>query len=423
MRPRILGAIVAVALLAIAALAVPLALRLADDARAQATARLDRVAIASASRLPNQIRPDSTLPLPDLSSDGDLSVYDALGVRLGGEGPNRADAFVNRALAGHTNNGGTNSAIVVAVPVVRDQRVVAAVRVSEPIGVTNDEIRRQRVTIALLGLAAIVFAAIVGLGVSSALARPLRRLRASAASLGDGDFTVRTPRSGIGEVDDVAQALDDTAARLGELVERERRFSVSASHQLRTPLTSLRLAVESELARPRPDPRTVLAEVLVEADRLEQTIGDLLALARGAAQRGPIDLEAITRAAEQRWHGSFAALGRPVRVRVHHDPTTQAHASASAVDQILDVLLGNALCHGAGAVTITVRAGAQGGAILAVEDEGAGIPGDSTSVFDAAAKDGHGFGLPLAASLAHADGALLRLANAGPNPRFELILR
>jgi len=66
---------------------------------------------------------------------------------------------------------------------------------------------------------------------------------------------------------------DDTAAQLGE---RERTFSARASHQLRTPLTSLRLIVEAELARPRPDPATALHEVLSETDRLEQAINDLL---------------------------------------------------------------------------------------------------------------------------------------------------
>ena len=69
---------------------------------------------------------------------------------------------------------------------------------------------------------------------------------------------------------------DDSAARLAELAERERTFSARASHQLRTPLTSLRLIVEAELARPRPDPATALHEVLSETDRLEQAINDLL---------------------------------------------------------------------------------------------------------------------------------------------------
>jgi signal transduction histidine kinase len=76
---------------------------------------------------------------------------------------------------------------------------------------------------------------------------------------------------------------DEIALRLAELAERERTFSARAAHQLRTPLTSLRLIVEAELARPRPDPTTALHEVLGETDRLEQAINDLLSLPRGTA--------------------------------------------------------------------------------------------------------------------------------------------
>jgi signal transduction histidine kinase len=423
MRPRILAALVGIALLAVAALSIPLSVRLGHDTRAETIARLERTALASTTRVPDQITADSQLNLPDLASDGDLAVYDTSGIRRAGEGPARADIVVNRALAGHTNNGQSRSSFEVGVPVVKGLRVIAAIRAAEPIAVTDSQVRRQRFNIALFGMASTVIAVLVGLAVSAALTRPLRRLRTAATRLGHGDFTVRAPRSGIGEVDDVARALDETAVRLGDLVERERTFSAHASHQLRTPLASLRLAVETELAKPRSDPNTTLHEVLTEADRLEQTINDLLLLARGTVERGPVDLEAVARAAEQRWHGAFAAVGRPIRVRVHHETPSDAQASTTALGQILDVLLGNALRHGSGVVTITVRSGTEGGAIIAVEDEGPGILADPDTVFATAARGGHGFGLPLAAALAHAEGARVRLANRGPHPVFELTLR
>ncbi|MDQ1467205.1 MAG: hypothetical protein QOH10_1620 [Actinomycetota bacterium] len=423
MRPRILAAIVGVALLAVAALAIPLAIRLGNDARAQTFARLERAAVATTTRIPDRITSDTVLRLPDLASDGELTVYDTHGVRRGGEGPARADAVVRRALGGHTDNGESGSSLEVGVPVVRGLRVIAAIRAAEPVTVTDTEVRRQRINIALFGIAATAIAALVGLGVSSALAGPLRRLRTAATRLGHGDFTVRAPRSGIGEVDDVARALDDTATRLGALIERERTFSAHASHQLRTPLASLRLAVETELARPRSDPSQTLHEVLAEADRLERTIGDLLLLARGKVERGPVDLAAVTRAAEDRWHGPFAAVGRPIRVRAQRETRSDAQASTTALGQILDVLLGNALQHGSGVVTITVRSTSEGGAVIAVEDEGSGITGEPESVFNTVARGGHGFGLPLAAALAHAEGARLRLVNRGPHPVFELTLR
>ena len=423
MRPRILVAIVGVALLAVATLAIPLAVRLDHDARAESVARLERAAVATTTRIPDEIRPDTKLSLPDLASDGDLAVYDTRGVRRGGEGPARADATVKRALAGHTSNGTSSSALVVGVPVVHGLRVIAAIRASEPTAVTDKQVRRQRLNILLFGGAAAAIAGLIGLWLSAVLARPLGRLRGAATRLGHGDFTVRAPRSGIAEADAVAVALDETAARLEELVERERTFSAHASHQLRTPLTSLRLAIETELAQPRPDPSTALHELLGEADRLEQTINDLLLLARGTAERGPTDLQVVVRAANDRWHGLFAAAGRPLRVRASHDRTLEAHASTAALGQILDVLLDNALRHGKGVVQLVLRPGSGGGAVIAVEDEGAGVQGDPADVFSTAARGGHGLGLPLAAALANAEGARLRLARSGPGPVFELALR
>ncbi|MDQ1512014.1 MAG: hypothetical protein QOG50_3858 [Actinomycetota bacterium] len=423
MRPRILAAIVGVALLAVATLAIPLGIRLGDDARGQSFARLVRAAVATTSRVPDVIRPDTRLRLPDLASDGDLAVYDTTGVRRGGEGPDRADVATQRALAGHTSNAQIGSALVVGLPVIRGLRVIAAIRASEPVAVTVGQVRHQRLNILLFGGAALIIAVLIGLWLSAVLARPLGRLRAAATRLGHGDFTVRAPRSGIAETDAVANALDETAVRLEDLVERERTFSAHASHQLRTPLTSLRLAVESELAQPRPDSSTALHEVLEEADRLERTIDDLLLLARGTAERGPTDLRAVVRAANERWHGLLAAAGRPLRVRTAPDQPLEAHVSTAALGQILDVLLDNALKHGSGVVDLVLRPGSGGGAVIAVEDEGPGIQGDPSAVFSTASQGGHGFGLPLAAALADAEGARLRLARSGPRPLFELALR
>jgi len=421
-RPRILAAILGVALLAIATLAIPLGIRLGDDAREQTSARLERVAAAAMPRIPDRLGPGTNIRMPDLASVGDLGVYDTTGVRRGGEGPGRADVATTRALNGHTSNAVTGSDFVVGVPVVRGLRVIAVVRAAEPIAVTNAEIRHQRLNIIWFAAAALAIALVVGLWLSAVLARPLGRLRTAAIRLGHGDFTVRAPRSGIAEPDAVAQALDETAIRLEDLVARERTFSAHASHQLRTPLTALRLAVEAELEQPRPDPQTALNEVLVETDRLEQTITDLLLLSRGSAERGPIDLDAVVRAADDRWCGRFAAAGRRLRVQIAPDQELEAHASSAALGQILDVLLDNALTHGTGVVELVLRPGTGGGAVIAVEDEGAGVHGDPSSVFSTAATGGHGLGLPLAAALANAEGARLRLARAGPGPVFELAL-
>ena len=421
MRWRILGAMVGAALLAVIVVAVPSAVRLAHDTKAAAIARLERVAGSVATRVPADLATGVRQSLPDLASDGDLGLYDTRGRHVAGEGPPLGDALTRRALLGATIGGTTASSVVVAVPVVRASRVVGVVRATQPIGVIDSEVQRQRVTLALFGLAGLVFASLMGLAVSAAIARPLSRLRTAATALGRGDFAVRAPRSRIGEINEVASALDDTATRLGDVVERERAFSAQASHQLRTPLTSLRLAVETELETGRDDHTVVLHEVLTEADRLDQTITDLLTLARGSVDRGPVDLAAAVRAAEDRWHGRLATVDRPLRARIDGD-LGRAHGSAAAIGQILDVLLDNALRHGAGVVTISARPVAGSGAVVSVGDEGPGVD-DAAVIFDAKTRSGHGYGLSLAATLAAAEGARLRLAAPGPHPVFEMFLR
>ena len=98
-----------------------------------------------------------------------------------------------------------------------------------------------------------------------------------ARGSGDGDFSARAGRFGIPEIDVVAEALDASAERIAELVAREREFSANVSHQLRTPLTALRLRLEEVAELDDPAERRAEAELaLAETDRLDATIEDLL---------------------------------------------------------------------------------------------------------------------------------------------------
>ncbi len=112
------------------------------------------------------------------------------------------------------------------------------------------------------------------------LSKPVEQLAVAVGRLGIGDFSVRTDRTGIPELDEAATALDATAERLGVLVERERSFSANASHQLRTPLTGIRIQLENALESPADDDHDQIADALGAVDRLETTISDLIELSR-----------------------------------------------------------------------------------------------------------------------------------------------
>ena len=230
------------------------------------------------------------------------------------------------------------------------------------------------------------------------------------------------PTSGLPELDAAASALSTTGQRLGGLVERERAFSADASHQLRTPLASLRLALESELVQPRADPTVALRDALNDVDRLESTLTDLLALARDTpSDRRPVDLAVLLGAVEATWRGRLAVAGRALHIIVD-DATPSVLISATALSTVIDVLVENALRHGRGTVTVEASRARGGGAAIMVSDEGH-IDTDPEAIFQRRSTQatGHGIGLALARSLAHAEGARLQLSRSNPTT-FEVII-
>jgi signal transduction histidine kinase len=280
--------------------------------------------------------------------------------------------------------------------------------------------RTRRAWLALAGLAATLVAAatLAALLLGRRLARPLELLSGAARRLGDGEFGVRAPRSTIPEANAIATALDSTAERLRDMLARERAFSADASHQLRTPLAALRLELEAmEL---RGDDSVELRGALREVDRLQSTIDTLLAVARDSPRReAQTDLSALIDELAASHRGALAAHARPLRVAVPA-ALRPARAQPAVVREILDVLLSNAAQHGAGAVTVSATDDGRWMSVV-VADEGPGVP-DGQTIFERRSGSGHGIGLALATSLAHAEGGRLALTHAGPGPHFTLTL-
>jgi signal transduction histidine kinase len=207
------------------------------------------------------------------------------------------------------------------------------------------------------------------------------------------------------------------------MLARERSFSADASHQLRTPLTGLRLRLEAALDRPGQDLRQAITDGIAAADRLEQTIEELLALARDtrSSNTAPLDLPALLEEIEAGWHDRLAAQDRKLHVAVDpHAPVSLA--STAAVRQVLTVLLDNAATHGSGTVSVAVR-NAVDALAIDVSDEGAGITAPEPELFTRRSRlaEGHGIGLALARSLAEAEGGRLRLTRPAP-PTFTLLV-
>ena len=128
----------------------------------------------------------------------------------------------------------------------------------------------------------------------------------------------------------------------------------------------------------------------------------------------------MLRQLELTWHGPLAADCRPLRIRIDTAPAVAA-ISSTVLDQILQILMHNAHAHGGGPVTVAVRPAVDAIA-LEITDEGPGFGPDPEQAFQRGNGTAHGIGLPLARSLAHAEGARLQINRPGPNPTVTLLL-
>ena len=428
-RTRIVALAVLASVLATCLFAVPLGYAVHERLLGQERGHLVREASYVAIDVADDVEGDTSIDrdaLTDVGDDGEdltASVFDEDGALLAGVAPDRDVAVLEDALYGDVGFDTEGDLLVAAVPVMHGEDVVGAVLVTEDRFDVLGEIALIWGGMAGLAAAAVTVTWLVARRQARRLTRPLEDLEDSARRLGDGDFSVRTRRDGIEEIDAVGAALDATAMRLDDLLARERAFSADASHQLRTPLAGMRLRLEAALERTDADPRRAIAASLVDADRLEAIIDELLGLARAgqSASDGPVHLDTLLGELSPEWGARLALHGRDLEVRI--DPgAPEARASSAAVRQVLGVLVDNATTHGRGTVTVAVREAA-GAVAVDVADQGPGVQDPEGVLFSRQAdrRDGHGIGLALARRLVEAEQGRLTLTRVSP-PVFTLLL-
>jgi signal transduction histidine kinase len=404
--------------------AIPLGVAVRHAYTGQAVTALQRDATLVTTAVPDTIIADGgtfRLP-PELPAGLVVGIYTPDGRKVQGAGPDTSP-IAAAAHDGRLHDAVETGRLAVSAPVSSDQTVAAVVRVDVPNSTVTWRIRQAWLTMAALALVVLALAAALAGRLAKRVAAPLERLTETARALGAGDFGIQAERSGIREADAVADALDLTAQRLGALLDRERAFSTQVSHQLRTPLTALLLGLESALSRPGADLETAVHTAVRRAGQLENTIEDLLTLARDSrTNTEELSVPHLLADLEDRWHSTFTEQGRTLAFSAEDDLPT-VRASAPAVRQILDVLTANALAHGTGRTTVAASDVGTGLA-LSVSDDGPGLIGDPEDLFAPhPGRDGtHGIGLALARSLAEAEGGRLLVRRAAPSPEFSLLL-
>lgn len=451
LRTRLLAAFAYVLLVVIVALEVPLALnvsrRVDSEVRAQATSQAQLVAASAAGRL------DRTGELGRLARraaadlGGRVIVVDGRGRLLADSaGPGlRSASYAGRpevaqALTGRPAQGSRRSEsldqdlLFTAVPVIEGGRPVGAVRVTQDVGEVNAEQRADTLALVGVGLGALV----LGLGLAAILAgslsRPLRALAQTARRVGGGDLDARAEVAGSAEQREVALAFNEMTERLATALAAQRDFVANASHQVRTPLTGLRLRLESAgLKAADASLERDLAAAEREVERLSRLLDDLLTLASEGGRPvagSAVVLRDVAASAGERW--SAPAQERDQRLVVETGPEAVVLTSHADVETLLDNLVRNALDYSPRGTTVTLTWGVDGPCgVLAVLDEGPGIArADADRVFDrfvrgAAARGtpGTGLGLPIVRTLARRWGGEAALVSRpGGGTRAEVRL-
>lgn len=399
MRRRLLLMVLAVTLLTVGAIVVLVsvastaAVYTAWQVRADDTARVTAAAIASSS----SVGRTTTATLNALTRDAaELTVHlpDGRTVTTGPYDPD--NSFVAVA---------TNDGVTVTAAIPKDTATAQIRRVVETL------------------VAAVLVAMAIGMAgawwYSRRLTEPLLHFVQTADLLASGDRRRVGTRYGIAELDAVAEVLDRSIDSFNTVLEAERRLTVDASHQLRTPLTALSLRLEEIASTDELDvAHTEAALALEQVERLAGVSEHLVAIARGsrAAPVVPFDVDRLVRAALAEWSASFRSQHREVRST--GSTGLVARASFGAQSQVIATLLENSLVHGTGTATVLTRETGDW-VVLEVHDEGPGIErGMAAAVFERGvtgpASPGSGLGLALARTLAAADGGRLELLSVAP---------
>jgi len=359
-----------------------------------------------------------------------IVVADSAGATTGGDYANRPE--VSAALRGkaeqiqrHSDTLG-EEILATAVPVVHGGGTSGAVRITQSVAAVHRAVRTQIVDLVLLGGIVLLLGLGAGALVAQRVAQPIRRLDGAARRVAAGDLDARVRVEGSTEQRSLAGTFNEMTARVKRLLRGQQDFVADASHQLRTPLTGLRLRLEGMRDRFGDDPATAddLDAGMREIDRLSRMVDELLVLSR-AGERDrpgqPVDLQDAASRALERWRETARKRSIGLEMRVGSAPGRTTCAPAD-LDRVLDALLENAIRYSPSGSSIELRCST---GKIEVLDQGPGLQ-EGEPVFDRFYRgsagrrgpSGTGLGLSIARELAREWGGEVGLTNReGPGAR------
>ena len=419
---RVRVVLVVLSLLAIAALAVPLALSLADRRTAALTAERGRqlAALADSAAM-------TDVPLQRLIDrytevyDEGVIVVDPDGRTLAARGLDAADSAVataaNRALADAPATPRTRilpwerRTELVATGVRRDGELVGAVVMAVDTSAAARGIAIGWMWVAAGCLALVLVAALIARALTRWVLRPLDGLERAVAEMTEGVSGPPADVAGPPELRHFTSAFNTMAQVVRASLDRQRRLVADASHQLRNPLAAVRLRADSLDDFVSDEGRSTYGSMTAELDRLENLLQQLLRLARAEEVSNSRRVGLTTTAESTALDDVITervAFWKPVAEAQHQrlfhrmdDSGLTVQLARHDAEQLLDVAVDNALRYAGPDTTVTVSTARTDDAVeLIVSDDGAGLPDEDLS--RAAARfwrgrdDGAGTGLGLA---------------------------
>ena len=322
------------------------------------------------------------------------------------------------------------SLLYVAVPVASGGVVHGAVRASVPTSRLDSIVIRYWLVLGGVALVVLGAVAVAGRWLALWVSRPLTHLRDATRQAEAGDLAVRADASnGPAEVREVASAFNDMVSRLDLVVGTQEQFVADASHQLRSPLTALRLRIENLQHEVSPAVGEELESAIGEVDRLSRLVNGLLTLAhaeRRAPERSRQDVGRLVSERADAWR--FAAAERGVEIAEEIADDLWSPLSPGALEQVLDNLIANALDAAPPETAVRLSAERAGGGVrIGVADRGPGMDPESREhAFDRfwrgrEDRTGSGLGLAIVKSLVEADGGSVAL-DATPGGGLRVLI-
>lgn len=353
-----------------------------------------------------------------------ISLIDTSELPIGRDFSNRPE--IEAALSGERASGFRHSdtldldLLYVAVPISSGGEIRGAARIAVDAATVTERIRRFQYGLLAVAVLVILLLSLVGWTIARSVTEPLRTLQTSARQFGRGEFSSIEPAADDAppEIQDLTTTMNAMAGQLDQIIARHRSFVADTSHQLRTPLTALRLRLENlEAHDVGIDERIEIEAAIDETVRMSTMVNDLLRLAR--TDQIPaitaVDLGAMAAERVEIWRAVAdqssvgIALRRP---RI----ATFAMSVAGGVEQVLDNLIDNAL-HASpygSTIELAVLPGDQWHRLV-VSDQGPGLTDEAkiraTERFWSGDSKpaGSGLGLAIVTSILEAGGGHLAL--------------